>query len=293
MHGFDRKLFYILVFSVRFYNEKQILDRTNIVKLVVITLNPESSVVQRLVQSIKLHTLSVDEFYAVDGRAGTPVLVKGERLSQTRSLLNRRFPLTNTEIGCYLSHYRVIKKAYDDGHDHVCILEDDVVLESNFGDVLKEVVSLGAKAEFVRLMALKIRKRKVVQSLSQHCDLVRPLRGSLGTQGYVLNRSGMKKVLDKGAVISMPIDKFYDSFFLWGLHSFTVEPHIIFENHVQSSIAKTDGKTEGGLMVSVGYRFVKLYRSLRRSYHFWVNFSDYSPAEFPEESVGKSQRLRS
>lgn len=262
-------------------------------KLVVITLNPKSPVVERLVKSIESHELAVDECYAVDGRAGTPALVKGERLSQTLSLMNRRFPLTNTEIGCYLSHYRVIKKAYEEGHQQICILEDDVVLESNFGEVMRSLLSSTKQLEFVRLMALKIRKRKLVHPLSDQCQLVRPLRGSLGTQGYILNRQGMERVLRKGAVISMPIDKFYDSFFIWGLKSYTVEPHIIFENHTQSSIAKTGGKTHKGLMINLGFRLMKLYRSLRRSLHYWMNVTDYSPAEFPEDVVGKSQRLRS
>ncbi len=261
-------------------------------KLVVITLNSKSPAVERLVQSIQVHGLQVDEFYAVDGRAGTPALLTGEKLSQTLSLLNRRFPLTNTEIGCYLSHYRVINKAYNEGYERVCILEDDVVLESNFGEVVQDIRSLDNNIEFVRLMALKIRKRKVVQALSQQSQLVRPVRGSLGTQGYILNRQGMKTVLEKGALIAMPIDKFYDSFFLWGLKSYTVEPHIIFENHTQSSIAKTGGKIQGGVLINLGFRAMKLYRSLRRSIHYWVNAADYSPAEFPDDAVGKSQRLR-
>ncbi|MCH9691159.1 MAG: glycosyltransferase family 25 protein [Gammaproteobacteria bacterium] len=110
-----------------------------------------------------------------------PEFTSGERLANTATHWHYLRELNSSEVGCYLSHFRAIRSAYEAGLDRICILEDDVQLEESFGSVLAELEQLPTEVEIVRLMGLLIRKRKVVQALSDDIHkLVRPKRGWSG-----------------------------------------------------------------------------------------------------------------
>ncbi len=258
----------------------------------IIALNPENPVALELCQTLQEQGIDAEIRQAVDGRQSMPVIQGREQLAQQRALAYRRAPLTSAEVGCYLSHYRLIQQAWDQGLSHICLFEDDVVAEDGLGDLLRCVVAQDDNKHLVRLMSLKIRKRKVVSPLSGAYQLVRPVRGALGTQGYVVNRSGMAKILNYGARIYMPIDKLYDSFFLYDLNCFSVEPHGIYELSRQSTIAKPKGNIDTRLLTTLLYNLNKLHRSIMRRWHYLRHRADYQPATRPAISLGKSARLR-
>lgn len=258
----------------------------------IISLNPDTDAVQSLLASLQQEGIDARIFPAVDGRHQMPALLPGETLSQTRALIYRKAPLTRSEVGCYLSHLRAIRNAYEQGLSHACIFEDDVVIEPGLGALLHALVALDADAHLVRLMELKIRKRKIVQPLGAGFTLTRPQRGALGAQGYVLNRTGMKKIIDASHPLYMPFDKLLDSFFLFDLHCFSVEPHAIYERLHPSSIIKTRGILDRRPWVVVAWHLNKLYRSLRRRLHYLAHRSEFDPAEKPVQVQGKSERIR-
>jgi len=259
----------------------------------IIALNTANPVALTLLKELQDAGLDAEITQAVDGRSGMPELLTGERVSQTLALIHRRARLTSSEVGCYLSHYRAIKQAYAEGLSHVALFEDDVVAEAGLGDVIRQILQLGEEAHLVRLMALKIRKRKVLQPLNEHFNLVRPVRGSLGTQGYILNREGMRRVIQSGARIFMPIDSFYDSFFIFDFNCYGIEPHAIYELGGPSNIKKTAGGLDTRLWVSVGWRLYKLFRSVMRRRYARRHKRELSPASMPTERPGRSERLRS
>lgn len=258
----------------------------------IIALNTENPVALELKQILQKEQFDVEISPAVDGRNGIPTLEPGERLSQTMALIHRRAKLTSSELGCYLSHYRLIKKSYENGLTHVALFEDDVVAEEGLGEVIRSILKLDAKAHLVRLMSLKIRKRKVVQALDEQHNLVRPIRGALGTQGYVLNREGMKRILRAGAHIYMPIDSFYDSFFVYNFNCFSVEPHAIYELSGPSTIKKTRNKLDRRFSVSVGWQLYKLFRTVMRRWHRFAYWNNFNPSDKPQIRPGRSKRLR-
>lgn len=258
----------------------------------IITLNPDNPVASNLQMTLSQEGIDAVLFPAVDGRQAMPALQPGERISQRLALMNRKAELTSSEVGCYLSHYRLVRQAFEQGYSHVCILEDDVVAEPGLGDVIRQIIALPELHHMVRLMSLKIRKRKKLQQLTDRYQLVRPCRGDLGTQGYILNRTGMHKVLTHGATIYMPIDKFFDSYFLYDMRCFTLEPHAIYELDNGSSISKTANRISKKLWVKLAWRSYKLYRSILRRVYFLRHRHELFPAEKPREPVGKSPRIR-
>lgn len=259
----------------------------------IIALNPENPVALELRRTLEGQGVAAQIQPAVDGRKEMPALQGRERLSQDKAVIYRRTPLTSAEVGCYLSHYRLIQQAYDQGLSHICLFEDDVVAEPGLGDLLRGIVQLDENAHLVRLMSLKIRKRKIVQTLPAGYTLVRPLRGAVGTQGYVLNRAGMKKVLDFGATVYMPVDKLYDNFFLYGLNCFSVEPHAVYEISRTTTVTKSKLAAKKNWMVELRWRMNKLVRSIRRKLHYLTKYNEYHPASRPSKTLGKSSRIRS
>lgn len=260
----------------------------------IISLNPSSASASALSEALSAQGMAHEFLPAVDGRQGTPALQGREMLDTRRSLLRHRRLLNGGEIGCYLSHYRAVGRAWESGVERICILEDDVVPEPAFADTLAAIAELPDDVEMVRLMALRIRPRKVLNTLpgldSHH--LVRPERGWCGTQGYVLNRRGMKKFLDAGWRVFEPIDKFYDHFWEYDLRQFGVEPHVIYEIEHPSSIRKTAVPVKIPLLLRLLAPFHKAAFSRSRHRYLKAHADEFYPAEMPAERMGRTKRMK-
>jgi glycosyl transferase family 25 len=260
--------------------------------IAIITLDPESDRFQELLSLLSNQGLSVEIVEGVDGRKQFPPLEHGESVDQDRSLKIQLVELTRSEIGCYLSHFRTIKNAYEKGLERICILEDDILIEPDFKEVLGSIEKLSDEIEHVRLMGLKCHKRKDICGISKNHRLTRPVKGLCGTQGYVLNRRGMKKVLQCGSSISEPIDKFYDHFWDIDLRSYCIEPHVIWERPIiKSSIIKTSRKQASKPFSKLLRKhLVKLSRGFKRRAYVFKHWNDFSPAIKPSTSMGKTAR---
>lgn len=256
----------------------------------VISLNSAAENTQKLLRDLANQDISADIFDAVDGRHGEPLLEDGEYFRDTLAMTRHGKRLTNSELGCYLSHFRAVKQAYNEGYEYVCLFEDDVVIEPMFGDVFN--VLLEKDLDMVRLMSLKLRKRKVLEPLfDKHC-LVRQERGGLGAQAYLLNRTGMKKFLDYGCGIYEPVDKVFDHFFLFDLNVFAVEPHVAFELLHETSVAKRPPLHSGSpnLWHRLMFHPVKLWFSLCRHVYLLRHRQAFLGAEMPDRSISKTMR---
>ncbi|MBU0538234.1 MAG: glycosyltransferase family 25 protein [Gammaproteobacteria bacterium] len=256
----------------------------------VISLNAEAENTQKLISDLAFQGIAADVFNAVDGRAGEPALEDGESFRNTLAMIRHGKRLTNSELGCYLSHFRAVKHAYDEAYDYVCLIEDDVVIEPLFGEGLNAL--LDKNLDMVRLMSLKLRRRKVLEPLVGEHYLVRQERGGLGTQSYLLSRMGMKKFLDYAGAIYEPIDKVFDHFFLFDLNVYAVEPHLAYELVGETSVVKRSAAVAAGPNVGhwLAFHPVKLWFSLCRHFYLFRHRQAFSGVEMPDASVGKTTR---
>ncbi|MEM1433768.1 MAG: glycosyltransferase family 25 protein [Pseudomonadota bacterium] len=263
-------------------------------RIQIITLEPQSSNVRVLTAALAAEGLEASCFPAIDGRQQAPALEAGEYLDEAAALRYRRTLLTRSEIGCYLSHLRAVRQAFEEGVERLCLLEDDVALEAGFGDVFRGLQDLtDQRYEFVRLMALKHRRRKPAKTLPANRMLTRPFKGLCGTQGYVVNRNGMRKILEHGTRIWRPIDKFYDHFWDTGLACYLVEPHIIFELPSPSSISKsTTQHPAASPLQGLQKTGLKLWRSWRLRLHRWQRFAEFYPHTRTRGAYGRTERIR-
>jgi glycosyl transferase family 25 len=260
----------------------------------IITLDPDAPPVRELVASLAAQGVRAKTIAGVDGRQGMPALQAGERLAPARTRRRHLCELTSSEVGCYLAHLRALRQAYDEGLEHVCIMEDDIAPEAGFAAALAELEQMPETVEMVRLMGLKVRKRKVVAELSDgRHRLVRHERGCVGAQGYLINRSGMRKLLDFGSTIVEPIDKLYDHFWEFDLRLYGVEPHLIWEVPGDSSVRKSGAaKPRAAAWLHALHAIDKLSRSITRHYYLWRHRADFYPAGYPDEKPGRTARMK-
>lgn len=155
-----------------------------------------------------------------------PNRAAGERLSQWRSLLTRRLILTPGEVAHYLCHFRVIKKAFAQGVTHLCVLQEGAQLEVGMGKVLHEISRLPEAFHLVCLGGQAKSARKPLKKLHGQFQLTRLGDGSIAANGYVLNREGMRRVLEYGNVISQPLDTFLANGFLYGINGYGLVPGV-------------------------------------------------------------------
>ncbi len=260
----------------------------------IITLHPEHPTVQKLLASLIAQGVVAQTIAGVDGRSGLPPLEANEQLVPATTRRRHLCELNNSEVGCYLAHLRALRRAYDSGLERICILEDDVELEAGFARVLAELEQLPDEIEMIRLMGLKIRRRKVVKRLSDGVhQLVRPERGCLGTQGYLINRAGMRKILDYGSRIFEPIDKLYDHFWEYDLRLYGVEPHLIWETAGGSSVIKSNvAKARVAVWLYWLHPIWKLSHSVSRHWYLWRHRSEFYPARRPTSKPGRTARMK-
>ncbi|MEX1668160.1 glycosyltransferase family 25 protein [Zhongshania guokunii] len=251
----------------------------------VISLEPDTADVRDLLRKLAALGFKPQLFAAVDGRSAMPVLRAGESVDQASSLLRRRAILSNAEVGCFLSHARAIREAYAKGAQHLLLLEDDVEIRDGLAEVAEAILALPAEAEMVRLMGLKRRRRKVVASIAERWQLVRPLRGWCGTQGYIINRSGMEKFIRHASCMSQPIDGFYDCYWETGIRCYGIEPHVIAERQRPSSIAKPWGSMKPSRKTVLRWHVFKLARGLIMRRYRLRYLREFYPNQLPDPSI--------
>ena len=261
----------------------------------VISLDAQSPRCAGLLAQLAAEGVDARIFDAVDGRKATPALAGDEWLDTKAMKAYRPRPLNNAEIGCYLSHLRLATQALEEGIEWLCVLEDDVGLEPGFRVTVERLAGLGEPVEFVRLMGLKRHRRKLCHSLDDHYALTRPIKGTCGTLGYLINRQAMQKFLRYAMRIHKPIDKVFDHFWEWDLHSFAIEPHLIYEETGQTTILKqsnTRASTGMGRIEDMTYKLRQRRRSFARRTYQLRRWRAFSPATPACKTLGRTTRIR-
>ena len=157
---------------------------------------------------------------AVDGRRGRPKLRPGERLrSRAANRMLGYSPLANREIGCFLSHYRLLVHAYNAGHTRIVILEDDAAPDKQLANTLRAIAQLDASFGLVHLDATAPHANYVRRLMAAHYSGF-PLGNGIelwpgqvtgrdqlwGTHGLVLHRQTIALLLDRLIPIYRPYD---------------------------------------------------------------------------------------
>jgi|TARA_B110000240_G_scaffold185516_1_gene221188 GR25 family glycosyltransferase involved in LPS biosynthesis len=138
-------------------------------------------------------------------------------------------------FGCYLSHVSLWQRLVQDELEYLVILEDDVVVTSDFeGLLLQNLNSLPKSWDLLYLNGCFKHLGPIFRKG------LRLARGGLCTYGYVISHKGAELLLHKGALHSdKPIDHMLDEEVLTGnIVAFHSDPPFVFlEHNVTSTLA--------------------------------------------------------
>ena len=120
-------------------------------------------------------------------------------------------PITMGEIGCFLSHYNIWNKVIENGFKSIIVLEDDVRFEPFFRQkvnyILKELKDLQFEWDLVYLG-----RKRLAENAESWIDGSKYLVHagySYWTLGYILSRSGAKKLIEAMPLKQLlPVDEY-------------------------------------------------------------------------------------
>jgi glycosyl transferase family 25 len=176
-------------------------------------------------------------------------------------------PLVAGEKGCYTSHLLAWNWLLASKHPAMVLLEDDVALRPEFGAVISAIEQLPAGWDMIKLIGREHEKLSAARQLTAGFELVDYLRVPSLTAGYVISRSGAKKLLDSRIPFGRPVD--VDLRYWWesGLKVQGVMPAAISldDTSLQSSIGAKAAAS--GLVASWRKFRIKAAYSLLNRWH--------------------------
>ena len=224
-------------------------------------INLKRAVERKQYISNQLHQLS-QEFEFVEGVDWKDI--DPDSLTQTVSnikIKNSYRTLTLGQMGCNLSHRKVLKWLVDSSERMIAVLEDDVRLSNDFPDVLDaletktkpfDIVFLGSRFTEQGLVNLVPLNDKFYFSLSKAREK--------GGWGYVITKEAAKEFLRILPEVTGPIDDALHAYFLHGLKTYTLNPQIVFhEEEAKRFSFNTENKIENFVLKEELMRFVSLF----------------------------------
>ncbi|WP_145735102.1 glycosyltransferase family 25 protein [Nitrospirillum pindoramense] len=211
---------------------------------------------------------------AVNGRA----LGDADRAAYDRAKALRVYgvEMLDTEIGCYLSHYRLYERMVRENIPAALILEDDVELSPALPRIVADLLADPAPEwQVVRLESLRPRVRepkspkfrgRTVKTLRDG-ELVRLGTHVLGFGAYLIRLEGARRMLDYGRRIFMPVDQTMDRYWDNGIAPYLVRPIPVRQRtDMDSRIgARPAGRHEGQpLAIQLARRWQRLSDSVRK-----------------------------
>lgn len=173
---------------------------------------------------------------AVDGRA----LSESDRSVYDRDKALRVYgvEMMDTEIGCYLSHYRLYERMVRENIPVALIMEDDIEIDPSLPRIVDDLVTDPAPEWLVvRLESLcgRVRepknakfKGKSVKKLRDG-ELHRLGRHVLGFGAYLIRKEGAERMLSYGRRIFMPVDQTMDRYWDNGIVPYIVRPLPVYQ----------------------------------------------------------------
>ena len=175
---------------------------------------------------------------AVDGR-GKP-LSSFDHYDDVMARVHLGRSLLNAEIGCYLSHYHCAEKFLASDADYLIVLEDDLILSSDFKAVLQKLLNELDNRPSLDwyLLNLAPKKKKLAKDIVRidNHDLWHAYYFPILGLGLLWSRKGAEQFLDKGKKITMPVDVFFQRWLSRNGKGLAIWPALVKPNDMDSDI---------------------------------------------------------
>lgn len=173
----------------------------------VINLQGSDQRLLRAAQQLAGQSLPFTRIDAVNGKALDA--------STKRALIDRHAnrhhfyrPLSDGEIGCYLSHQKCWQALLDSNQDYALILEDDFRAVGCIKSAMAAATANMQQVDIVKMSNYQGRERpiKYRQQISKEHDLVIHNKPLSGCCAYVISRRGAKRMLSHSHKLYRPVD---------------------------------------------------------------------------------------
>jgi glycosyl transferase family 25 len=152
------------------------------------------------------------------------------------------YPLTDNEIGCWLSHRRAMQQLLDSRQRMAAIVEDDAVLSSDFPKVLEAIENLGEPFDVIDLHTTFTKTDLFLpcRPLIPGCHLGRSGGSTHSNTAYVISCAGAQKFLKYASRFVHAVDKELHRYWANGLDIYCLQkPVAVPDDHGYSYIDET------------------------------------------------------
>jgi glycosyl transferase family 25 len=148
--------------------------------------------------------------------------------------------LTPGELGVYASHFAVWQRLLDSDERQMMVFEDDVVADWPLIARLASYDFSAIGIDYLRLFTkIPPRFRKLKSPfLDRYHHLIRITGFALGTQAYMITRSGAERLVKHASKIECPVDVYMDKYWTHGVPNLALYPFPVFERFDASSIGE-------------------------------------------------------
>ncbi len=146
--------------------------------------------------------------------------------------------LRKEEIGCVLSHLKILRLIVEKEIDMACILEDDNDYLKDFKDILFnvslnivdwDILYLGHHSACSTKEAQN-RKKKQLTQLDYFIG--EPVEVPYGAYAYIINNEAAKKILNHAYPIRLPFDSYIGNAVAIGIRTFLLSPPCVVNNSI-------------------------------------------------------------
>ena len=174
-------------------------------KIYVINLDKDKVRLETIDARLRAFGLSYERIPAVDGRLlTTEEKRKSVNAFRNWSALGRK--MRDGEIGCGLSHLRAYRKIVEAGDALACVLEDDVILDDRFPDVLHRIEQVPARTN-AQVFLLNNHTGGELRAGVDGFVLI-SARTALYMEGYVISLKAARNLLRANWPLQTPSDGF-------------------------------------------------------------------------------------
>ena len=212
-----------------------------------------------------------------------------KRIKVEKAMLLRS--LTAGEVGCFLSHMKIYNHMINENNPFAVILEDDAQLVPGFGELILRLAKQGFKYELIFLGHLYWGTRSLKDEetplslrgrmkLNHTYELGHFVVMPLGSHGYLITLTGVKKLLELSMPMRLPLDLLltlgvYDK--RYGIAG--VNPKVVQTKAYFFQNSTITGRPVG-YQRSAGKEWLNgklpfLYNGVRRSYRFLLGIGLY------------------
>ncbi len=164
--------------------------------------------------------------------------VDGRTLDMSKYAANA--PLTASQIGCYLSHYKLWQRIIAEKIECAVILEDDAYCHDNFAETVLGITACRWQWDVVLLKRGKrIRLHRIVSPITKECKMVQFKNHSGPATGYCITYTAAKKLVNNIKITNLPVDAAWGHYWKWSGKFYCILPNIVKETGAPTQLQGT------------------------------------------------------